>query len=59
MEIKIERDSLVHILYYINTNSDYQARPGQGDVECGEGTTFWTFVFDGRRLRLIRQQEAG
>jgi hypothetical protein len=59
MEIKIEKDSLVHIHYSINTNSDYTGKPGKGGIECGEGTTFWTFVFDGRRLRLIRQQEAG
>ena len=59
MQIKIEKDSIVHIFFYINTNSDYSGKPGEGDTECGEGATFWTFVFNGRRLRLIRQQEAG
>jgi hypothetical protein len=56
--IELEDDSTVYISYGINTNSDYRGKEDVPDGAC-EYDTYWTFVFDGQKLRLVRQSAAG
>lgn len=65
--VEVEDDSLVRISYGVSSvNGDYQPASKKDSVDhsddYGEGAcehlTFWNFVWDGRRLRLLRQDAA-
>jgi hypothetical protein len=55
--LQIENDSLVDVVYGINSNSDYVRKKEDEDESDGacEHTTFWYFAFDGKKLRLTKQ----
>jgi len=60
--IRIEEDSLVQITYGINSRKDYdgpETKDPDFDISMCEHDTFWEFVFDGQRLRFIRNSAAG
>jgi len=57
-------DSVVNIMYGVNSNKDYvptkkEAADDEFDSSMCEHQTYWTFIFDGRRLRVRRQGTAG
>ncbi len=63
--IDITSDSLVEISYGTNVNRHYVEKKKtkkEEDEEDGDECqyrTFWRFVFDGKKLRLLNQNAAG
>ena len=64
--IDVEHDSLVSITYGTNVNISYEPKKGEAaapdDTEGGDPClyrTHWDFVWDGKKLRLVRQTAAG
>ena len=64
--IDIEHDSLVSITHGSNVNVNYEPKKGEAaapdDTEGGDPCLYrihWDFVWDGRKLRLVRQSAAG
>jgi hypothetical protein len=59
--IEIRDDSLVLITYGMNHQDNYhgpETKDPDFDISACEHDIFWEFVFDGRRLRLIRYTTA-
>lgn len=59
--IQIEGDSLVLITYGVNHQENYsgpETKDPDFDISVCEHDTFWDFVFDGHRLRFIRNSGA-
>jgi hypothetical protein len=59
--ITYKHDSIVGIMYGVNSNKDYVPKKGESDnddTSLCEHDTYWRFVFDGRHLKLLRQQTA-
>jgi hypothetical protein len=57
--IEIDEDSLVNVSYGSNRSDKYKGTVNAEEVYRCEFQTFWTFVFDGTKLRFVRQNSAG
>lgn len=57
--IEIDEDSVINISYGSNRNDMYKGNLNAEEMYKCEFQTFWTFVFDGTRLRFVRQNAAG
>jgi hypothetical protein len=59
-QIIVEGDSVVHILYGITDNRNYTGKKTEDEENAScDYATFWEFIFDGKKLTLIRQSAAG
>ena len=59
-EAVIEGDSVVHITYGITDNRNYTGKKTEDEENAScDYATFWEFIFDGKKLMLIRQSAAG
>jgi len=59
-EIILQGDSVVHIVYGITENRNYTGKKTEEEENAScDYATFWEFIFDGKKLTLVRQAAAG
>ena len=57
--IEIDGDSVITITYGSNRNDKYKGKINAEEIYKCEFQAFWTFIFDGTRLRFVKQSAAG